>query len=250
MALALLAEPMEERCHLPPNLRPLSCEIQNGKRRFGFERGFCGLGKGVKLLKTKNTKFPHTTKHMPPKTNSEPRKRTRVASTGKKRPAGTDESVPPTGTAQRIVQRRPRIDDVASDSDADEAPPMKKRKPNLTAKAKAAKEAQTKAANPKAAKRKGPAKPKTAAQLAKEAEMAKAQAEQDWVDDAPPADASIPEKGTKEWHEWNLPKLRARWSSADDLYETIEQVVLVRRRKPASSPQDTTDMDATDMDIT
>ncbi|KAF8909074.1 hypothetical protein CPB85DRAFT_1435818 [Mucidula mucida] len=36
----------------------------------------------------------------------------------------------------------------------------------------------------------------------------------------------------------------------DDLYETIEQVVLVRRRKPASSPQDTTDMDATDMDIT
>ncbi|KAF9012282.1 hypothetical protein BDZ89DRAFT_1142884 [Hymenopellis radicata] len=118
---------------------------------------------------------------------------------GKKKPAAPPESVPPVGTAQRVNKRKPLLADVdpdASSSDEEEEQPPKKKKRNASPARK----------QKEAAKKKGKGK-------------AKDKAPQDaWVDQQDPApeeeeNSEIPKKGTIEWHRWNLPKLRARWTS-------------------------------------
>ncbi|KAF9018314.1 hypothetical protein BDZ89DRAFT_1044538 [Hymenopellis radicata] len=123
----------------------------------------------------------------------------RPPANGKKKPAAPPESMPPVGTVQRVNKRKPLLADVdpdtsSSDEEEEQPPKKKKRSASPTRKQK------------EAAKKKGKGK-------------AKDKAPQDvWVDQQNPApeeeeNSEIPKKGTIEWHRWNLPKLRARWTS-------------------------------------
>ncbi|KAF9028657.1 hypothetical protein BDZ89DRAFT_1065936 [Hymenopellis radicata] len=125
LTLASHALPMEDRCHLPAHLRPLSCDSQNDKRQAGFENAVPGLGKGIKLPKTKNRHPPPTTRKSPPPPTT--RKSPPPPTTRKSPPPPTTKKPPPPSTTKNTP---PETDRPASS--ITKATPTKTSSPSAT----------------------------------------------------------------------------------------------------------------------
>ncbi|KAF9028642.1 hypothetical protein BDZ89DRAFT_1065920, partial [Hymenopellis radicata] len=106
LTLASHALPMEDRCHLPAHLRPLSCDSQNDKRQAGFANAVPGLGKGIKLPKTKNRHPPPTTRKPPPPPTT--RKSPPPPTTRKSPPPPTTKKPPPPSTTKNTPSETDR----------------------------------------------------------------------------------------------------------------------------------------------